>query len=543
MKLPDITPSNKLAIDRLTGYSKEFLDPLPVFQRYAERFGGSLEDDPKYERPLYPDFDDYNYSHDTSNLQHIYLNDFDPNLEEDREAIRELTRMEFSGNTFDTIAKCSESCGQLRGNYLLGSNRVCKACGNKVEKFLNRGEEAILWLKKPEGVNAFVNHGFYITFFSNLVIGSPQICVPRYFMDSAYRKQINRQRTTATVTLRQMLEELQIEEIDLNSFHANVDNIVHWILTGNGRKHFKKSQEASDYMAMYQKYKHLAFCDYIKIPNRYSTVLEKSGKEIYSYPHQPATAQLYFAMAGVAKSTELKPLTENDLKKNVDIIGKSLVKLAEQYRKVNNPVAIFQKPALNRKHVCSGAVPFTARSVITSQTGIINTDVLIVPWKICLAVLEHHIKSHLYRLGFTPHKAYELINRAAYEIDPIIDAFFKQMEDGRKCLVQSGRNPSIEYLSLRTFFLQANRNLDDESIKIPIPATAAQNADFDGDNEYLVFVFDNESKAKAYGAFGHHLALDKNLPFTVGRYSAQASTNLMNINTLMAQEPLQNHTP
>lgn len=539
MNLPELTPSNKLAIDRLTILNRDSLDPLPVFRDYAQRFGGDLTDDEQYSRPLYPDFFDVNYAHDTSRLQHIYLNDFDSNLEEDRERIKELTRMEFTGNTFDTVAKCSESCGQLRGNYLLGSDRTCDHCGNKVEKFLNRGEDAILWLKKPEGVKSFINIGFYITFFSNLVIGSPQICVPRYFLDSSYRKVINRQRTTATVTLRQMLDELAIESPDINSFYDNADNIVYWILAGNGRRHFKKSQEAPEYLAMYNKYKSIAFCDYVQIPNRYSTILEKSGKDIYSYPHQPATAQLYFAMAGVFKSSPVKELSENDLKKNADIIGKNLVKLAEQYRKVNNPIAMFQKPALNRKHVCSGAVPFTARSVITSQTGIINTDVLIVPWKICLNVLEHHIRGHLYRNGFTPYAASVLINRAAYEVDPIIDAYFKDMEDGHKCLVQSGRNPSIEYLSLRTFYLKVNRDLNDESIKIPIPATAAQNADFDGDNEYLVFVFDNESKAKAYGAFGHHLALDKNKPFKVGRYSAQASTNLMNINTLMAQEPLQ----
>ena len=62
--------------------------------------------------------------------------------------------------------------------------------------------------------------------------------------------------------------------------------------------------------------------------------------------------------------------------------------------------------------------------------------------------------------------------------------------------------------------------------------------DFDGDQEYVVFVFDNESKAKAYGGFGHHQVLDKNIPFKVGGYAGQTSTNLMNLNTLMSQEKL-----
>ncbi|MNT95818.1 hypothetical protein D3C72_2377720 [compost metagenome] len=49
---------------------------------------------------------------------------------------------------------------------------------------------------------------------------------------------------------------------------------------------------------------------------------------------------------------------------------------------------------------------------------------------------------------------------------------------------------------------------------------------------------DNESKAKAYGAWGHHQTLDRNIPFTVGDYAGQAATNLMNLNTLMAQTPI-----
>ena len=56
---------------------------------------------------------------------------------------------------------------------------------------------------------------------------------------------------------------------------------------------------------------------------------------------------------------------------------------------------------------------------------------------------------------------------------------------------------------------------------------------------YIVFIFDNESKAKAYGGFGHHQSLDKNIPFRVSPYAGQAATNLMNFNTLMIQSELQ----
>lgn len=59
--------------------------------------------------------------------------------------------------------------------------------------------------------------------------------------------------------------------------------------------------------------------------------------------------------------------------------------------------------------------------------------------------------------------------------------------------------------------------------------------DFDGDQEYVIAIFDNESKAKAYGGWGHHQTLDRNAPFKVGDYAGQTATNLMNLNTLMTQ--------
>lgn len=56
---------------------------------------------------------------------------------------------------------------------------------------------------------------------------------------------------------------------------------------------------------------------------------------------------------------------------------------------------------------------------------------------------------------------------------------------------------------------------------------------------YVLFLMDNESKAKAYGALGHHQVLDKNSPFRVSKYAGQSATNLMNMNTLFMQTELQ----
>jgi len=542
MNFPDLTPSNERAIAALTTAKPAELDPITHFQSFAKSFGGILFDDPKFSAPLYPDFEDFNYLHDTSRLSHVYLNDFDFNLEDDREAVERMTRLDFENNTFDTVARCScpPGTGGLYGNYLLNSGRVCSKCGDQAQQFLDKGEDTNMWLRCPEGVKVFVNIGFFTTFFNNIQIGnpSPKVSVPRFFIDPTYRAAQKKLKNGTMIILAQMLDALGITDPNLNEFYDRCDDIMQYILVGPGKRYSKTPQEGHRLLAFYHKYKHLAFCQYLKVPKRYCTVFERSGKDVYAYSHHPETAQLYYAIADTLKSNSCHKLTDREHRKNVEVVGKTLVQLADQYKQTNNPKAIFNKQGISRKHVCSGSIPWTGRSVITSQTGIIDSDKLIVPWKMVIAMLDYHITGQLYRKGFNPWQVAALINKAAFEIVPEIDAIITDMEEHYKCLVETGRNPSIEYLSLRAFFLKVNRDLTDESIKIPITAVKQLNADFDGDQMYIVLIFDNESKAKAYGGFGHHQTLDKNVPFRVGDYAGQAATNLMNLNTMMANTPL-----
>jgi hypothetical protein len=483
MEFPEINSSTQRAISALTELSAENMDPIQYFSNFAKSFGGVLPEDMSYSKPLYPDFEDYDYLHDTSLLKPVYLNDFDLNLEEDRDTLAGLIRMDFKGNTFDTIAQCAPWCGKLRGNYLIGSSKVCTHCGQKAEQFLDKGEQTILWLRPPEGVSGFAHHGFYNSFFKHITLGGgsaggSKICVPRYFLENNYRAEQRNKSIPAKRVLNMMLEELNIpdNEVHLNTFHLRCDEIMHWIIEGNGAKYFKPPVDQHLYWRMYKKYRHLAFSQFLKVPNRYATVLERKPNTIYGYQYQPATEKLYLAMADTKKSNSVHQLTVIEKRRNIDIVGRSLVRLAEQYAKVNNPNVLFAKPGLNRKHGCSGPIPFTARCVITSQTGLLNSDVLIVPWKVGVAVHNEVLCSQLYRRGYYPTTAIETLHISGYKVVPIIDELFKAAEDAHKILVQAGRNPSIEYLSLRTFFCKFNRDLTDESIKIPIPTVGEYNA-------------------------------------------------------------------
>lgn len=193
MLFPEVTESNQLAIDKLTALSQAKLDPTEKYLEFAGNM--NLVEDFEYFKPMYLDFEDYEYLHDSCPHQHIYLNDFDFNLEDDRERLSNLMRLEFKGNTFETIASCGCAEGGLRGNYLIGSGRTCTRCGNAVERFLDKGNQTKLWLRTPEGVDRFVNIGLYNTFLTNIKVGKTgPVCLPQYFISSKYRRKIQKEK-------------------------------------------------------------------------------------------------------------------------------------------------------------------------------------------------------------------------------------------------------------------------------------------------------------------------------------------------------------
>ena len=540
MQFPELTDSNRLAIEALTKISVESLDPTSRYQEFAK--GMNLAENFDYFQSLYPDFEDYNFLHDSCPHQQIYLNDFDFNLETDREHLAQLMRLEFKGNTFETIASCGCSTGGLRGNYLLGSGRVCPRCGNEVERFLDKGNQSKLWLKTPEGVAKFINIGVYNNLLTNIKVSKTgPVCLPQYFMSSKYRRKLQKEKIGSVQLVEQILNDLDIkkEDVCLNTFVERYDDIMEFLLNGPGlRTYTKIGVRAPAYYEIYKHSRDVVFSDYLKVPNRQSTILENSGRNVYATKNQLEVNRLIIDIADTKRSDDFYALNVKDIRHNNDVVGNSLVELSEILNGKISKSHLFGKYQLSRHHVSSGSIPFTGRAIIASETGILDNSKLIIPWRMALNICYYHIFNAFYRDGLSPKQAAKKFNLAGYAFDEKISKIFERVEQECKSAIQAGRNPSNEYLSLRVFFMKVNRCLEDESIHIPILACGEYNSDFDGDQMYVMLLLDNESKAKSYGALGHQQMLDKNKLFTVGGYAAQTATNLMNLNTMMIKTKL-----
>lgn len=460
-------------VDKLTGPEFQDLRPEARFKEYARLYGGNLSDDLRYYQPLYPDFTDYTRLHDTAKIEPVYLNDFDFCLEEDREKIASLIRMDFNSDTFETYAKCS--CGYLKGNHLIGQKRSCPKCHSSVEKIVETSLDTKVWIRLPEGVISFISPAFYKTFLSKISTHSPKIEIITWLIDPSYRRGSRAQHTESG---RRMLAELDKIGVvpGLNSFVINADKIMEHFLVGEGRKAISlKPSDAKKFLDKYYEFKHVVFPRYLSVPNKLATIIEQDGKDKYVSSTQLKTSAIYQSMADTRDSTPFYQCTPRDLKENMDIIGKSIVRLGKQ-NSDNYKNQLFSKPSLIRKNVIAGSLPLAGRSVITSATGVHDAGVARIPWIMCVAMMKKHILGYLYRLGYSPLKADEVISTAAHSIVPVIDEFFRKHEAQRDIVCILGRNPSIQYLSAKAFFLVVNRDLEDESINLPILSVKTFNA-------------------------------------------------------------------
>lgn len=475
-------------IDKIIGQSFDELLPINKFNEFSRIFGETVTDNTEYYRALYPTFKDYDQMHDTSKTEPVYLNDFDFNVVEDRERLEACIRMNFDSDTFQTTATCG--CDKpLVGNYLVGSGRVCPNCGNQVERVVDIELSTKVWLRLPTGVHSFINPAFYKTFLSCITTTAPKIEIISFIIDPSYRRKVimnvnsssdAKSQSAGEAKVNALKAELKkvLKRLDLNEFVLNADAVLEHFLEGPGRTLLqnKSRKETSVILEGCRQFRNLMFCKYLPVPNKLTTVIEKYGKDRIATGAQLKKDSCYMTIADTKDQTDSYTVTEQDIQESVNRVGKGIVQLADQGES-ELTTYMFPKNGAARKVIASGSLPLTGRSVITSITGIHNPSYAVIPWIMGMAQLEPMIISHLYRLGYSPSKVLGLISESYHQVTPDIDKFLKYHENRMEIVGKLGRMPSIQYLSRRSFFLRINRDLDDQSIGLPILSCSAYNAD------------------------------------------------------------------
>lgn len=521
----------------LDNYREEHLLPSKLFSSMIKETGFTPEeDDESFYKAIYPHFEDYDHRHATCTTPPIYLNDYDFRIEEDRQRIVEALRTEYEGNSFNTVASCT--CKKYHSNIYLDSKIVCDVCGETPTRPLTDQIETKVWLKTPPRVSGFLSPAVYEVFFSKLKTKSPKINFVQFWMDKKYRtdkrfKDVNRD--TPAWKMGKKLEAFRDAlgiPFGYNSFIDNIDKIVSAAVTQDLMGILELTDiQREHYTRFWAKYRKFAVSQFLPLPNKITTVVESDQRDRYVNKEKTDLDKIFFTIADMYHDMDPRSV-DNEV-----LFGENYFEMHAVMLKVMKEI-LFRKKGMFRYHAGAGKLPFTGRSIITGESGVCRSDTVVVPWLYGITCLNHHLTNWLYRKGYTPKQVKKIIRESAGYRHPLVEEFFDWIETNRYAVATVGRNPSIQFLSARTFFIKFNRDVEDKSIRIPITTVGEFGADFDGDQMYVWFIPDMFGKINGYSNFGHQQMLDPNKPWKTSRFASRTKNGLLNLNSLLLNEPI-----
>ena len=449
------------------------LMPSKLFDDMFKDVRLNLQDDERFYDPIVVDFDDFDKRHNESTVAPIYLNDFDFNIQEDRETIVGLLRTEYDQNNFSTIGSCS--CGKYNANLYVGTNFVCDECGTPVIKTFSNNFETKVWLRTPANVKGYINPGIYATFFRKLNTKTPKVNIVDYWINESIRKEGRFKDPLKTAgkiaaKLEMLSEELNIP-FGYNSFVEHCDTIVTNLLANDYLKILDlKQPDREIYLNFWNKHKSKAISHYFPVPNKNMTIIESDNRNRYFTKEQIELNKVFQTIS------DLYPKDDERVVENPIIMGKLYSNLVSTLETIQKNM-LMGKRGICRFSAAGGKIPFTGRTIITGQSDVNRTDTFYLPWEFAITCLDKQLTNWLYKRGYTPLKVKKIIREAANKICPIVEEFVNWIEENNYAVIIAGRNPSIQYLSARTVFARFHRDVENKAMSIGILSCSLFGAD------------------------------------------------------------------
>ena len=427
----------------------------------------------------------------------------------------------------DTIPKCP--CTHTRGQHHIdrrGKGTICKKCRMPVQAVLNKPIEPIIWVEKPEGVDALINPQAWrlLSEFYSLSNNSNQrFNIIKYLTNTDYRP--NRvQHGRWMDYLDDMLKDMKAER-GLNTFYWHFDEIIGKIseipkFTSTKDKK-EKLRKMMIFIAMYRKN---IFADQIPIHNKTILVIENTRYGTYMDTTLKTIIDAVRNIAGI--DSDIKGFSISQKENRSSKLSESLSEFGEDYEKS----FLAGKPGLIRKHVYATRCWYSFRAVINSLTEPHHHDELHMPWPLAVTTFRMHLMGKLMTRGYGYNDASAYLNYHTYIFNPLLDELFdelisespyelsptielsivngvrtpRRLEDGSYDATDNeykprrgipcvfGRNPSMYRTSIqRMFVTKIKKDPKIMSISYPIISVAGPNADFDGKQRLPSLNFSN----------------------------------------------------
>ncbi len=391
----------------------------------------------------------------------IIINDLPNTTEADKQHIRDLTLTQLTSDTINTIPSCK--CGATRGKYAIGKKCPIPTCGDIVKTSIDDSSRSLLWVRAPEGVEALVSLVAWKMLSSYFTKNNHDAI--QWLTDSHY---------TSASRMPVEIDKLNRKghERDMNYFIRNFDQIIQDLIEIFPEKPNKKYSKLLEWL---DNNREKIFSKYQPIASRNLFITDKTNLGIYMEDAiKEALDTIYHFVSIDAEFYDRSPKV---------IANRTARFLARQAAFHNDYiVSNFQpKPGHYRRYMLGSRNVFSARGVITSETGDHRYDEVGIPWRIAVPMFSHHLMGKLMRHGFNFNEALGYWMRKVVVYDKLIHKFlvetFSECYGGRGPVTLLHRNPTLQQGSMQRYFGYLKTDPTDPTISMSILTVVAPNAD------------------------------------------------------------------
>lgn len=393
------------------------------------------------------------------------LNDMESITEEDRKRIEQVTTSVFSQtDVFSNEPHCE--CGKITGGYNLGI--VCPKCHTAVSEMFSKELIPRVWLRHPNGVALLINPLVWTMLSFKFTVSGFNLI--EWLCNTDY--------SPPGSTPTELLEE--VRELGIQrGYNFFVNNFFHILEHLYSLKRWAKTRGDHLYKLIHEQ-KECVFSTHLPLPNK--ALLIKEDTNVGPFIDQMVVSIINAIQ--MIRSIDT-PTSQLSIRQRENRTVKTLAQMAEFYYESYHQL-FAKKAGLIRRHACGTRGHWTSRAVISSNTRPHAYDELELSWGQAVTIFTVHLKSKLFRMGYTPNEAAALLYHYTNEYNPLIDQLLQELiaeTAGQRGF--SGifvRNPSLSRASTeRMRITKVKTDPQDQTTSLSILSVKGYNADFDGD--------------------------------------------------------------
>ena len=484
--------------------------------------------------PLHLNIKDFSKEFKSLNADELlFINDLDPLLAKERQALMECLVTKYTGDSLSVIPSCEFGC--TTGAYQVG--KICDRCFTEVLQPTERKLDSTIWMKAPDCTPGFINPVMYLMLVKLFGGKSPIVheVIHLNVIDWLLRIPVKN-----AVSLKYKHSPLLDKYTDLgfkrglNNFYDQLDLFIENAFTPKlyGTTSEQKSKERRERAKQWLiENRDKLFCRYLPLPSRVTFVREDVEKTAYVDKNVQLCIDAVNTMLNIKllerKADPDKPRATARLHRQIEdrtaLASSQLAKFYYDY--VTKTLS--KKSGTIRKHIFGTRSNFTFRSVITSITEPYETDEdtgekvwhhyqdVHIPWGVGLNIFSLHITNKLLKMGYTPIQANRLIVDHVNVYNPLLDKLMKEVikeHPSKKFPILLNRNPTLLIQSIQQLYItKVKKDPNIRSMSLSLLVLAGFNADFDGDELNGLLITDlklyeklKKSFAPSNGIFDMH---------------------------------------